>query len=253
MSSAWRPRGCGCAGPRPATPRRSTALARLGGRPLHRAHSPSLSAGLRRALHLRRPRRQRPGARPDPGHDAEEGQARADRLDQPRIARRRQADARVRPRPGALGPGPDHRGDPGGRRGRLRADGGGRDPGQRAGRERGLAARPLGLRLRDRVHGPQGRAGARRPGRVPYRPPDARGLGRGERALARGFPSARRSKRDARHEISRSGARLHPLRRRRRRRGLVPAREIHRVRRARRRRRRRGGDVVVECSPASTR
>ena len=50
--------------------------------------------------------------------------------------------------------------------------------------------------------------------------------------------SARRSQRKRGHEIPGSSARLYPLRRRRRRLRLVPAREVHRVRRPRRRRRR---------------
>ena len=45
---------------------------------------------------------------------------------------------------------------------------------------------------------------------------------------------------DTANEVPRSGQGLHPLRRRRQRRGLVPPREVHRVRRARRRRRRPG-------------
>ena len=56
----------------------------------HRPHSPSLSGGLRRALHLRRARRQRVGTRPDPGAHPAARHARSARRDQPR-----------RPRPGA--------------------------------------------------------------------------------------------------------------------------------------------------------
>ena len=63
-----------------------------------------------------------------------------------------------------------------------------------------------------------------------------------EASVAHTEASARRP-----DEIPRPGQDLHPLRRRRQWLRLVPAREVHRVRRARRRRRRQGGDVWVEC------
>ena len=163
----------------------------VGGRPLYGPDPASLSAGLGRALHLLRARGQRLRARPDAGDDPEEGQARRDRIDQPRIARRRPSDARLRARAGAMGQGPDDRGDLGDGEDGLRIDGRCRDPRQRAGGERRLAPRPRDLRLRDRLDGPEGRAGARRACRMPHLPPDPRRLG-GLRSPRGGRRSTRR-------------------------------------------------------------
>ena len=55
-----------------------------------------------------------------------------------------------------------------------------RDPRRRAGRERLVPPRPGDLRLRGRLDRHEGRAGARRPGRVPHVSADARGLGGGD-------------------------------------------------------------------------
>ncbi len=59
---------------------------------IHRPHSPSLSRRARRAVHLRRARRQRLGPRPDAGDDPDPRQARGDRRHQPR---RREAQDRL--------------------------------------------------------------------------------------------------------------------------------------------------------------
>ena len=60
-----------------------------------------------------------------------EGQARRHRFDQPRVARRRPPDARVRPGAGSLGQGPGDRGGARDGQGGVWADLRGRDPGER--------------------------------------------------------------------------------------------------------------------------
>ena len=125
----------------------------MGGRPLHRPHSSSLSAGLGRALHLRRARGQRLGARPDARDDARRrASASAIGVDQPRIARRRPADARLScSRPSIWGKGLATEAARAMVKTGFALDRGGRDPRQRAGRERRLAPCARELRLRDRL------------------------------------------------------------------------------------------------------
>jgi hypothetical protein len=78
--------------------------------------------------------------------------------------------------------------------------------------------------------------------------------GRAPRARPRRERSRSRGARlqGSRHEVPRPGQDLHPLRRRRGGLRVVPAREVHRVRRPGRRRRRRGGDVWASASTGST-
>src|SRR6202044_3678447 len=66
------------------------------------------------------------------------------------------------------------------------ADAGGRDPGQRPGRERGLARGNRKVRIGARGDRPARRAGARGDGRVPQFPRPPRRLGGGRRATSRG-------------------------------------------------------------------
>src|SRR5271165_1464520 len=150
----------------------------MGGCALHRPHAPSLSPGVCGAFHLRRPRSQCSGARPDPRDDALQGQARRRRFDQPRVPRRRPPDAGLCAGAGGLGQGPCDRSRPRHGQGGIWADVRDRDPGERPGRERRLLPRLGEVRLRDRVHRAAWRAGARRPRRVPQLQPEPSGLGR---------------------------------------------------------------------------
>ena len=98
----------------------------------------------------------------DPGHDADQGQARRHRLDQPRIARHGPPGARLCAGAGGLGQGSRDRGGGSDDRRSLHADPDGRDPGQRQGRERGLAAVLGKCGFAPHRHRPARRAGARR-------------------------------------------------------------------------------------------
>src|SRR5271166_2910997 len=156
----------------------------MGGCALHRPHAPSLSPGVCGAFHLRRPRSQCIGARPDPRDDALQGQARRRRFDQSRVARRRPPDAGLCAGAGGLGQGPGDRSGPRHGQGGIWADVRDRDPGERPGRERRLLPRLGEVRLRDRVHRAAWRAGARRPRRVPQLQSSASRVGRGGRPEA---------------------------------------------------------------------
>ena len=133
--------------------------------------------------------------------DADQGQARRDRLDQPRDARRGPPGARLRARAGGLGQGPRHGSGPGDGRGRLRASPR-RSRSWRASRSR---TRPRAACLKSAVSTLVGdraarRAGARRHGRLSPVPPGPRGVGRGRRAAPQGV---RRSGARARDERAR--------------------------------------------------
>src|SRR5208337_3846461 len=163
-----------------------SVLQPLGSRAVHRPHPPSLSAGVGRTVHLRGAGSQRVRAGPDARARAQEGKARRHGFGQPRIARRRPPDARVRPRSRILEQGPRDRGGARHSQGGIRADLGGRDPRQRLGRQPRLPPGAGEVRLRDRFDRTEGRAGARGVGREPQLPPDAQGLGRGDGRAARG-------------------------------------------------------------------
>ena len=164
MCSAWRRRGCGCAG---RAPRTRAAIHRFCSqwevaRYTARIPHPYPPGSAERFIYAA-PRSQRFGAGPDARPDADQGQARRPSA---RSASRSRGTDRLT-LGYVLGAGVWGNGlateavRRDGRRLPSRLTPGGRDPRQRPDRECGLAAGPGEVRIRARRHGARGRAGAR--------------------------------------------------------------------------------------------